>query len=130
MSLRTDERSWIIFDEESIGAVVRMMEAYALSVTGQKLRRHQDQQVRAMGEMMVRMGEHRGWEAVNAGGLREEAAQHFALLGAHVSGLQHDETRCKKALDELHAVVFRLDQKMKVAGSKGPGALQTLVRGD
>lgn len=130
MSLREDERSWMIYSEESVGAVVRMMEAYALSVTGQKLRRHPDQKIRAMGEMMIRTGEHRGWEAVNAGGVREEAANAFALLGAHVSALPHDEVRCAKALDELHATVFRLDQKIQSAGSKGPGALRQLVRGD
>ena len=130
MTLRTDERSWLIYDEESIGAVVRMMEAYSMSVTGQKLRRHPDIKIRAIGNMMVRLGETRGSEVLKLGGIPAQAAEHFALLGAHLAGIPHNEIKCQKALSELHAVVFHLDSRAKGIGTRGPGTLRQLVRGD
>ena len=35
-----------------------------------------------------------------------------------------------EALDEIHATVFRIDQKLNQAGSVGPGVERTGVRGD
>lgn len=130
MSLRTDERSWMIYDEESIGAVVRMMEAYAMSVTGQKLRRRPEIQLRAMGEMMIRLGEQRGWEASREDGVNKEAMEHFSIIGAYLAGQTVDPVRLTTALDEIHAAVFRLDQKARSAGMQGPGRIKELVRGD
>lgn len=130
MSLRTDERSWLIYDDESIGAVVRMLEAYSMSVTGQKLARHPDKPIRAVGNMMLRLGEQRGHEMLRNGGAQREAVEAFALLGSHLAGVPHDEVRCAQAVDELHAVVFRLDQKGQVAGMTGPGMVREALRGD
>lgn len=130
MSLRTDERSWLIYDDESVGAVVRMMEAYAMSVTGQKLRRHPDQKIRAVGAMMIRLGEHWTWEGLQADGAKKEAVEAFALLGAHLGGKPHDEFKCHAALDELHAVMFHLDKRAKEMGMRGPGVIREAVRGD
>ena len=130
MSLRTDERSWLIYDEEVIGAAVRMMEAYALGVTGQKLARSEDVRIRAVGNMMNRLGQTRGAECIRNGGVQGEAAVAFVMLGSHLAGMPHDEVKCAVALDELHAIVFRLDQKAKSTGTKGPGAVRQALRGD
>lgn len=130
VTLRTDERSWLIYDDESIGAVVRMLEAYALSVTGQKMMRHPEIEIRAVGNMMLRLGETRGAECLQEGGAKGVAAQHMALLGAHLAGIVHNEIQCRKALTELHAVVFRLDQKARTTGTKGPGSFRRALRGD
>jgi hypothetical protein len=130
MSLRTDERSWLIHDDDSIGAVVRGLEAYALSVTGQKLSRHSDKRIRAIGSMMVRLGEQRGHEMLRNDGAQREAVEAFALLGTVLAGVPHDPVKAESALDELHAVVFRLDQKAQIAGVQGPGTVRQAMRGD
>lgn len=129
MSLRTDERSWLIYDDESVGAVVRGMEAYALSVTGQKLARHPDQKIRAIGTMMVRLGEQRGFEMLKNDGAQGVAAEWFTMLGAYLAGVQHDVVKREEALDELHAVVFQLDHRGRVAGTRGPGTIREALRG-
>ena len=130
MSLRTDERSWLIYDEESIGAVTRGLEAYAMSVTGQKLARHPDKRIRAIGNMMIRLGEQRGHEMLKNDGSQREAIEAFALMGSHLAGVPHDEVKCAVALNELHATVFRLDQKGQIAGTRGPGTVRKALRGD
>lgn len=130
MSLRTDERSWLIYDDESIGAMTRGLESYALSVTGQKLARHPDQKIRAVGNMMVRLGEQRGHEMMKNGGAQEVALEWFLFLGAHLAGMNHDEIKCQEALDELHAVCFRLDARLQSAGTVGPGLVRMAGRGD
>jgi len=35
-----------------------------------------------------------------------------------------------KAIDEIYATAFRMDQVMKVAGTKGPGVIRVGTRGD
>ncbi len=128
--LRTDERSWLVYDDESIGAVARGLEAYALSVTGQKLARHEDQRIRSVGHMMVRLGEQRGHEMLQNDGAQRVAMEELSMMGAHLAGIVHDEIECWKALDELHATVFRLDSRLKSAGSVGPGVHRVAGRGD
>lgn len=130
MSLRTDEKSWLIYDDESAVAVIRMLETYAMGVTGQKLARHPDQKIRAIGTMMVRLSETRGMLALQEGGAKAEAVEALVLLGSHLAGRPHDEVKCAKALDELHAVVFHVDSRAAGMGTKGPGVLRRLVRGD
>lgn len=128
--LRTDERSWMIYDEESIGAVIRAAEAFALSVTGQRLARHPDQRVRAVGNLMVRVGEHRGWEMVRNDGAQGEAQRLFSQMGCYLAGMPFNAADLTTALDQLHAAAFRIDQKAQSAGVHGPGTVRVGVRGD
>lgn len=129
-SLRTDERSWLIYDDEVIGAVVRGLEAYALSVTGQKMSRHPEQTVRAVGTMMIRIGEERGRQMLSNGSAQGVVMEWLALLGAHLAGVPHDKIKCTQALDELHGAVFHLDKRVNAAGVRGPGVHRIAVRGD
>ena len=130
MSLRTDERSWLIYDDESLGAFARVLEMYSLSVTGQKLARHPDQRIRAIGTLMVRIGETRGVEMIRNDGAQRVAVEHMVLFGAFLAGLPHDESKLDEALNELHSLAFRLDSRANSAGIAGPGVHRLAVRGD
>ncbi len=49
--LRSDPRQWLIYDEETQGAMVRGLETMALQMVGQTLVKNKDRQVRAMFNM-------------------------------------------------------------------------------
>lgn len=129
-SLRSDFRSWLIYDEEVTGAVARGMEAYALSVTGQKLARHPDSAIRGFGNLMVRIGEQRGLDMLDKGGASEVAFKWLMFLGVHLNGGQHDEVKCAQALDELWGNAFHVNSRVTNAGIIGPGVHRQAVRGD
>lgn len=129
--LRTDERQWLIYDDEVLGAVMRGMEAMALHLAGGPLTKHPSQPVRAIGHFMQRvaaarlaeMGKNDGAQAVTVHHLRTV----FQWLGYQQRGLALPEP---PELDELYASVFRLDSRAQSAGVVGPGVHRTAVRGD
>lgn len=127
MSLRTDERSWLIYDDESVGAFVRALEAYALSVVGQRLSRRPEVQLRAVGNLMMRIGEQRGWEMMKNDGAQREAVELLSRMAAHVAGLNVDDLQM---LEDVHALAVWIDRRARNAGMAGPGVVREAVRGD
>jgi len=128
--LRTDERSFMIYDEEVLGAVTRGLESYALSVTGQKMARHPDPEFRGVGSMMLRIGEQRGHEMLKNDGAQKVTMEILTLMGAHLAGIGHDEIRCAAGMNELWGAVYYLDRRVSSAGIAGPGVHREAVRGD
>lgn len=130
MTLRTDVRSWLIDGDEQFAAMRRALEVYALSTKGQQLARHPDVRVRAVGSLMVRLGETQGREMMDGDGAGGVAVRWLSLLACHVSGVPHDEVLCARALDELHGLAVQLDHRADSAGRRHPGVLGAMVRGD
>lgn len=113
MTLRQDERQWLIYQEDSVVPAVRALEVFAMLVAGPVLAKHPEQSMRALGNMMMRLGEHRE-ELMLAND--ETAGKHVAaILGSLVGAVNADEAK-----DELHAALFWLDSTLKRAGIK-PG---------
>jgi len=127
MSLRTDIRSWLIYDEDSIGAVFRALETAALAGTGHRLASHEAIEVRAVGNVMKRIAATRIRTAKKEGGVRWEAMEKMTKLMMYAFGQAPPNA---EALDELHATVFRIDQRLNSSGSVGPGVHREGVRGD
>ncbi len=127
MSLRTDIRSWLIYDEDSIGAVFRALETAALAGMGHRLASHEAIEVRAVGNVMKRIAATRIKTAKREGGVRWEAMEKMTKLMMYAFGQAPPNA---EALDELHATVFRIDQKLNASGSVGPGSHRADVRGD
>ncbi len=130
-SLRTDDRSFLIYDEEVLGAVARGLESYAQSVTGQKMSRHPDPRIRGIGNMMLRIGEQRGHDMVMGDNEAQKTTMNWLLLmGAYLAGVPHDEIKREQALEELWGTVIYLDSRVMKAGIAGPGIHRIAVRGD
>ncbi len=130
--LRTDERQWLIYDDESLGATMRGLEAIALSVCGGALARHRVQQVRAIGHFMRRVADTRFAEMERNDGAQQVVARHlrtiFRWLELDQRGLATPPPTA--ALDEIHAATFRLDSRAQSAGVVGPGVHRVAARGD
>ncbi len=127
MSLRVDIRSWLIYDEESVGAVFRALETAALAGMGHRLASHEAIEVRAVGNVMKRIAATRIRTAKKEGGVRWEAMEKMTKLMMYAFGQAPPNA---EALDELHATVFRIDQRLNSSGSVGPGVHREGVRGD
>jgi len=128
MGLRQDVRSWMIYDDEVLGAVYRAMETASLSMVGQQLAHHPDIEMRGIGNCMmriasVRIAESRDNEAQTEAMMAMGAVMNYAMG-------QIGKDNVAKAVDEIYASAFRMDQVMKVAGSKGPGIIRVGTRGD
>jgi NADPH-dependent ferric siderophore reductase len=132
VGLRADDGQWLIEDEAAIGATVRALETFALGAIGQLWERHDDESVRALGNVMSRIGDARTRHML--GNLKQEttpeaaAAMRFII---QVAGwMVGERDRPVAALDQLHAAAFAFDRDAASAGISGPGWLRELLRGD
>lgn len=129
-SLRTDLRQWLIHGEEQETAAFRAVEMFALSVTGQRLARHPDERVRALGTVMTRIGEARGRVMLDGDGAGAVAVRQMSLVGVWLAGGPVPEVDLAQALSELQALMVRIDSRVASAGIRGPGHIRAGVRGD
>lgn len=128
--LRTDERQWLIYDDESLGAVMRGLEAWSLAVAGNLLKADQTDELRGMGNFMDRVAGARLSEMKANGGAQEVVADWMLLISKYAAGKTPLTPDIQRALDELHAAVYRLDSRANGAGLTGPGVHRLAVRGD
>lgn len=132
-TLRRDFRQWLIYDEPSVGAVVRALEVVALGMVGRRFAQHQNISVRALGNVMARLAEARlrcALGLVKDVGTTPERrlAMEWAMQVAEWAN--NGGVEPVGALDELHAAVFHLDSRLNSAGLAGPGWIRDLGRGD
>lgn len=126
--LREDPRQWLIYDEETQGAMVRGLEAMALQMVGQTLSKNEDIKVRAMGFTMLNIADARIRSAMaQPGSTRDTVMKHLARI---MGWLSRRATYPAVELDEVHAVLYQLDHRFRSAGIRGGGKLRDLVRGD
>lgn len=126
--LRSDERQWLIYDDESVGALGRGLEVMAMSMTGQMLAKHQLKPIRAMGNFMLRIAESRAAEMMRNDGAQRVMIEHLSKVMTFLAG--HSAHIPELEIDELWAVTFHADRRAKAAGIQGPGAHRLIVRGD
>ena len=125
--LRSDLRQWLIYDDETLGAVARALEVAALAMAGQTLMRRPEAPVRLLGKVMVRIASTRTNEMLRNDGAQRVAIGHTSKVLNWLAGkasFPADE------LDELHAAAFRLDSRAQSAGVQGPGTVREAIRGD
>lgn len=130
--LRSDSRQWLIYDDETMGALMRGLEAYALHIVGGPMTRHQNIAVRGIGTLMRRTAAHRIEEMKRNDGAQRVMISHlekvFDWLGKTQSGLA---LPTPDELDEVYAVAFNLDSRAQSAGVGTPlGTHRVAVRGD
>lgn len=130
MKLRKDERQWLIYQEEAVVPAIRALEVLALLVAGPVLARHPLIEMRALGNMMLRLGTVReewmlGLTSKPVSDEEVAAGRHIATILGEMSGV----TNADDARDELHAAVFWLDSFLRQSGIKGDGWTKDLARG-
>jgi len=133
--LRTDERQFLIYDEEVLGAVVRGLEAWALMIAGTRLRKgHRGaDRVRAMnaiGKFMIKVADQRIVEMQRNGGAQEQVAEWIFLISKWAAGKTPWTTDVDTALQEIYGTIAYNDSRVNGAGSQGPGVHRIAVRGD
>lgn len=128
--LRTDERQWLIYDDEVLGAVARGVEAWALAIAANLLRPNSEEGLRGVGHFMGRVADARLTEMKRNGGAQEVTADWILLVSAWAAGKIPWTPDVARALDELHAAVYRLDSRGQGTGTTGPGVHRAAIRGD
>ena len=134
--LRSDARQFLIYDDETLGALMRGLEAWALQIAGRKLRGyrrggHKLRPVNAMGSLMARVADARITEMVRAGGAQAVVADWLMVVSRYIADGQAVWTPdVDRAFSELHGLVARLDSRATGAGIVGPGVHRVAVRGD
>lgn len=130
--LRSDFRQWLIYDDESTGAVMRGLEAFAMHIVGGSLQQNQNIALRGIGTLMKRTATTRMAEMKSNGGAQEVVASHltdiFTWLSRTSKGIHTPPP--EDQIDEIYAVAFRLDSRIRAAGTAGPGAHRAAARGD
>lgn len=134
MTLRTDERQWLIYGDEQIGAVIRGLEAWALMVLGTKLRNkgpNRNRPLNAIGALCQKIADQRLTEMKRNGGAQEVAADWILIVSKWASRSDALLTPdVSTALSEMQAVATYLDSRVNGAGILGPGVHRQAVRGD
>lgn len=117
MTLRQDESQWLIYQEDSVVPAVRALEVLAMLVAGPVLANHPEFSMRALGNMMIRLGAHRetymlGKGEGNPTDPEVVAGRHLAVILGEMAGIANAEI----PRDELHAAMYWLDSTLKQAG--------------
>ena len=128
--LRTDERQWLIYGDEQVGALIRGLEAMALTMTGQTLRNTQLMPLRGLGTLMCRVADARFEAMYRNDGAQRVVVDHLRKVMAAMAGWTHWTPDALNALDELHATQTHTDSRAAGAGVLGPGHVRQTVRGD
>lgn len=133
MSLNTDERQWLIYDDEVLGAYMRGLETWALMVLSSKLRNTGPDRHRALngiGSFAAKVANQRINEMKRNGGAQEAVADWILLVSKWAAGKSPYTVDIQRGLDEFHAVSSRIDSRVNGAGILGPGVHRQAVRGD
>lgn len=133
--LRTDERQWLIYDEEVMGAVIRGLEAWALMIAGTRLRKgHRGpdriKAMNAIGRFMQKIADQRLTEMKRNGGAQEQVADWILLVSKWAAGKTLYTPDIGRALSEIYATIYHNDSRVNSAGVRGPGIHRQAVRGD
>lgn len=128
--LRTDGRQWLIYGDESMGALIRGLEAMALQMAGQTLRHTPLLALRGLGTLMVRVSAARLAEMYRNDGAQRVVVEHLRKVMAAMAGHTTWTDDAQTALDELHAINTHTDSRAAAAGVYGPGTVRQGIRGD
>lgn len=131
--LRTDFRQWLIYDEPSCRAALRVTETLAMMIAGPVLAAKDDVELRAMGNVMLKFAE--AHMKACTGQIKDyepEPAERAAMedLLMVIPYLGGETRKPNQALDELHGALFHLDSRLNGMGVSGGGVFREMVRGD
>ena len=133
--LRTDERQFLIYDEEVMGAVMRGLEAWALMIAGTRLRKgHRGadriKAMNAIGAFMQKVADQRITEMKRNGGAQEQVADWVLLISKWIAGKTPYTPDVARALNEFYGTIFHTNSRGDGAGMTGPGTHRQAIRGD
>lgn len=134
--LRKDGRQWLIYDDASVEAGVRALEAIALGIVGANYQNHPDLAMRGIANAMLKLSKARmeaGMGLIKGEDTTDElleatrcAFKVFDYLGDRTETTPYPIAEA----DQLYALLFYLDSRLNGAGISGPGIKRRLARGD
>jgi hypothetical protein len=128
--LRHDDRQWLIYKKGPVSAVLRGLETLALGIVGRSLAQNGVVQVRAIGNVMMKISDTRlRYMLGMLGDVPDEdraVGEALVKISAWLSTGSGEPT---EALDEFHAAVYALDSKLNNAGVNGDGWFRDLAKG-
>lgn len=130
MTLRQDERQWLIYQEDSVVPAMRAVEVLAMLIAGPLLAAHPEISMRALGNVMLRLGAHR--EAYMLGSGEGHPSDPEVIAGRHLATILGELAGVARAdvpRDELHAAMFWLDSQLQKAGIKGDNWVANVAMG-
>ena len=130
MTLRHDDKQWLIYEEAPVAAAVKAVEVLGLITAGTVLKESPEVEVRAVANLMLRWADARV-KTMGAGDEYEQTAVgHITTIMDWLSGGADPETRPDVALSELHASAFSFDSTLMGAGITGDGWFREIARGE
>lgn len=131
MSIRKDNRQWLIYDEETVRAVEGAVEIFLMGLGASMLINSEDIALRATGHAGLRVSRtrHELW-AGRRGGLApsEIQIQLAGYLDMILAWMAGEGQRPDDALDEIHAAMVWLDKRARAAGVAGDGWYREAIR--
>lgn len=130
MSLRQDEKQWMIYQEDSVKPAIDAVKSLLMALGAEALKSNPDLVLRAFGTFGEQVTDThlRYWN----GGYSEKPDGRYLVAGEHLARiyawLSDEGERPDQALDELHAAVVWLNKRAKDAGVSGPGWYRDAVK--
>ena len=130
-----DPRTTLVYDDEAVAAVFRALEGFSMSYLGERWARHEDMEVRALGNVMIKIAEvrHRrlqGDPPFPKQVIQMVAADNLAdILRWFYKGSPADD-RPTTALADYAKAIQWLDERCEDMGTQGPGLFREIMRGD
>ena len=136
MTIREDERQWLIYQEKPVTQVVAAVEAFLMNVGAYLLMNHPDQAMRAIGHAGERISETRleHWRGnLNRLEPTELQAQLVEYLDQVIEWMSQNPDgpevpRPDQALDEIQAALVWADKRGMAAGVVGEGWYREILR--
>lgn len=133
MTLRQDERQWLIYQETPVVAAVRGLEALCMHIAGQWLAQHPDVELRALGNVAQSLAQVRVRFGLGMMAGHEVPDELMAATGhvvAILGYLADGRDRPTVEESEMHAAAYWLDSTLRRAGVAGDGWFRELARGE
>lgn len=133
MTIREDEKQWLIYQEGQVTAVVEAVETMLVALGAASIMDHSDVALRAIGHFGERLAETRMARMagqlgdLEASDIQKQLVQHLLDIAAFLAGGEEAE-RPEMALDDIHAAVVWVDKRAKEAGVVGPGWYREIIR--
>ena len=130
MSVRQDDKQWMIYQEEPVTDVVAAIETFLSGIGAAFLKNHEDIVMRAIGSFGESLTQTRLTHMNGQLGdlpsteMQKELVSHLIAISGYLAG----DDRPDEALDDIQAALVWLDKRSKAAGVVGPGWYREIVR--
>ncbi len=130
MTIRADQKQWLIYQEEQVTGVVKAVETILIALGAATLMDHSDIAIRAIGNFGERLSETRiahmagQLQGLDSSDSEKQLVTHLLAISAFLAGGDRPEM----ALEDVHAALVWVDKRANEAGVVGPGWYREIIR--